>query len=61
MVSFHPRLLCLIPLARIARHSLDLIFAALTRAAIGFLSPIAIYQILHYVETNGEGSMVNPW
>ena len=35
--------------------------AVLTRCVVEFVSPIAIYQILHHVESDGEGAIVKPW
>lgn len=33
----------------------------LLRSVLGFVSPIAIYNLLRYVETGGEGAAIKPW
>lgn len=35
--------------------------ASVFRAIFDFASPLAIYQLLRYVETGGEGQLIKPW
>lgn len=36
-------------------------FCMTTRTILGFLSPIAVNQLLVYVEQKGKGAVVRPW
>lgn len=35
--------------------------AVLTQCVVGFVHPIAILNLLRYVETNGENAVIRPW
>ncbi|KAH9945600.1 hypothetical protein B0H21DRAFT_822934 [Amylocystis lapponica] len=40
---------------------LDMACMLIIRAISAFSSPLAVYQLLHYLETNGNGATVRPW
>jgi hypothetical protein len=33
----------------------------LLQSTLSYATPIATYQLLQYLETNGEGAVVRPW
>ncbi|KAF8310670.1 ATP-binding cassette transporter [Clavulina sp. PMI_390] len=45
----------------LARSWFMLTFTAIIFCLKGFLAPIATYQLLHYVETSGQGARIKPW
>lgn len=45
----------------VAPFAFTMIVAVLTQCLVEFLHPIAILNLLRYVETNGEGATIRPW
>ncbi|KAJ7290142.1 P-loop containing nucleoside triphosphate hydrolase protein [Mycena rebaudengoi] len=39
----------------------EMVVLSIVQVATNFSSPVAIYQLLHYVETKGDGAIIRPW
>ncbi|KAF8307151.1 hypothetical protein DL93DRAFT_2159641 [Clavulina sp. PMI_390] len=44
-----------------ARYGFIMVIVAVLKCLLEFVSPLAIFNLLQYAETNGEGSTIKPW